>query len=308
MKAGKIRKHAIVAALVFAASGAAAAELDGTLKKIRETGEISLGVRETSVPFNYQDDKQQYMGYSLDLCMLVADAVRAQLKMPDLKVKFTPTTAATRIPLLANGTTDMQCDGASNTVDRQKQVAFSPTVFITGNRFMSKKSDNIQKLEDLRGKTVVAMTGTTNIRQINELNKQHNLGMRIQGVTEHSEAFLMVDTGRAVAYAQDDIFLAGLIAAAKQPDQYVISETALSVDPYGLMLRRDDPAFKKIVDETLTAGFASGKVREIYKRWFESPIPPRGIDLNWPVSKYLDAAFKSPTDSPDPGHYAALVK
>lgn len=297
----------IVGAGVLAVA-AQAAELTGTLKKIEDSGSISLGVRETSVPFNYQDDQQKYHGYSLDLCLKVVDQVRKTLKRPDIKVVMTPTTAATRIPLLANGTTDMQCDGASNTAERQKQVAFSPTVFITGNRLLAKKSSNVHKLDDMKGKPIVSMSGTTNIRQISELNAERKLGMNVLTVTEHSEAFLMVETGRAVAYAQDDIHSAALIASSKRPGDYMISEESLSVDPYGLMLRRDDPPFKNVVDTAITDLFKSGEIEQIYKKWFMSPIPPKNINLNWAISDYLRAAIAHPTDSPDPQHYFDLVK
>jgi glutamate/aspartate transport system substrate-binding protein len=298
---------AIVSVGMLGAS-AHAAEPTGTLKKIKDSGRISLGVRETSVPFNYQDDKQNYHGYSLDLCMKIVDQVRKELALPNLKVDLTPTTAATRIPLLANGTTDVQCDGASNTADRQKQVAFAPTTFVTGNRLMSKKSSNVNKLDDMKGKPIVAMSGTTNIKQISQLNTERKLGMNILTVTEHSEAFLMVETGRAVAYAQDDIHSAALIASAKNPGAYVISQESLSMDPYGLMFRRDDPEFKRVVDKAIIDTFKSGEIQKIYSKWFQSPIPPKGVNLNWPMSDYLKAAIANPTDSPDPDHYFSLVR
>lgn len=304
-----IKKSNVFLAMVsigVLASSVQASELTGTLKKVKDSGSISLGVRETSVPFNYQDDQQNYHGYSLDLCQKVADLVRKELGT-DIKVVLTPTTAATRIPLLANGTTDLQCDGASNTVERQKQVAFSPTVFITGNRLLAKKSSNVNKLDDLKGKSIVSMSGTTNIRQIAGLNAERNLGMNILTATEHSEAFLMVETGRAAAYAQDDIFSAALIANSKSPADFSISEESLSVDPYGLMFRRDDPQFKEVVDRAITDLFKSGAIKEIYAKWFQSPIPPKGINLNWPMSDYLKAAISHPTDSPDPKHYFSLV-
>ncbi len=303
----------LVAAIALVCAGtfgtaSSAAELTGTLKKVKESGRISLGVRETSMPFNYQDDKQVYHGYSLDLCMKIVDEVRKELALPNVKVDLTPTTAATRIPLLANGTTDIQCDGASNTADRQKQVAFAPTTFITGNRLMAKKTSNINKLDDMKGKPIVSMSGTTNIKQISQLNAERNLGMNILTVTEHSEAFLMVETGRAVAYAQDDIHSAALIANSKNPGAYVISEESLSMDPYGLMFRRDDPEFKRVVDKAIIALFKSGEINAIYAKWFQSPIPPKGINLNWPMSPYLKAAIAQPTDSPDPAHYFSLVR
>lgn len=284
-----------------------AAELVGTLAKIKQSGSISLGVRETSVPFNYQDDKQQYLGYSLDLCLKIVDQVRKELGASDIKVVMTPTTAATRIPLLANGTTDLQCDGASNTAERQKQVAFSPTVFVTGNRLLARKASKIGKLDDMKGKPIVSMSGTTNIKQIIALNNERKLGMNVLPVTEHSEALLMIETGRAVAYAQDDIFSAALAASAKNPADFAISEEALSVDPYGLMFRRDDPQFKAVVDKAIVDLFKSGEIKTIYAKWFQSPIPPKGINLNWPMPVYLEAAIANPTDSPDPQHYFDLV-
>lgn len=305
-------RHTWKAALVLIGVGAAApsgqaTELAGTLAKVKQSASISLGVRETSVPFNYQDDKQQYLGYSLDLCLKIVDEVRKKLGSPDVKVVYTPTTASTRIPLLANGTTDIQCDGASNTADRQKQVAFSPTVFVTGNRLLARKASKIDKLDDMKGKPIVSMSGTTNIKQIFALNAERKLGMNVLNVTEHSEALLMLETGRAIAYAQDDIHSAALAATSKTPADFSISSEALSVDPYGLMFRRDDPQFKAVVDKAITDLFKSGEINKIYAKWFQSPIPPKGINLNWPISAYLQAAIDNPTDSPDPDHYFALV-
>jgi glutamate/aspartate transport system substrate-binding protein len=302
-------KHGLVVlATVVIGSTAFAQELTGTLKKVKESGSISLGVRESSIPFNYQDDKQKYLGYSLDLCLKIVDLVRKELSLADLKVNLTPTTTATRIPLLANGTTDLQCDGASITVERQKQVAFSPTYFITGNRLLAKKASSINKLDDMKGKPIVSMSGTTNIKQITELNAERKLGMNVLSVTEHSEGLLMVESGRAVAYVNDDIHLAALISSSKSPADFVISNESMSVDPYGLMFRRNDPDFKKVVDKAITDVFKSGEIEKIYIKWFQSPIPPKGINLNWPISEYLRAAIANPTDSADPEHYLALVR
>ncbi len=294
-------------AVLLSGAPVGAQAYEGTLAKIQETGQITLGVRDTSAPFNYQDDNQQHVGFSLDMCMLIVDQVRKVLKDTDVEVEMTLTTAASRIPLLANGTTDLQCDGASNTVERQKQVSFSPTIFITGNALLTKKASNVKTIDDLKGKPVVAMSGTTNIKQIAELNKEKNLGMNILTATEHNEAFLMVETGRAVAYAQDDIYEALLIANSKSPDDYTISDT-MSVDPYGLMFRRNDPEFKAVVDEAIIDSFKSGKYKEIYNKWFESPIPPKNVNLNLPISKVLQAALDNPSDSPDPDYYFSLVK
>lgn len=304
----RLKKIALISIISCAMIGSVHAQSAAdTIGKIKENRSISLGVRETSVPFNYQGDDQKYIGFSLELCLKVVDELRKQLGGSEIKVVMTPTTAATRIPLLANGTTDMQCDGASNTADRQKQVSFSPTVFVTGNRILSKKSSNIDNIDDLKGKPIVVMSGTTNARQIAALNTERNLGMKILSVTEHSEALLMVETGRAAAYAQDDIYLAALVAGSKNPNDLTISKEALSVDPYGLMLRRDDPQFKALVDKAITDLFRSGEFKTIYAKWFQAPIPPKNVDLNWPVSVYLQAVIDKPTDTPDPQYYVDLV-
>src|SRR5215467_9501237 len=181
-----------VAALAVVTIPAAAQELTGALKKIKDSGAITLGHRESSVPFSYYDDRQQVVGYAMDLCNGIVDAVKANLKLSKLEVKLQPVTSATRIPLLANGTTDLECGSTTNNLERQKQVSFTITHFVTANRFVSKKAANLKKLEDLKGKTVVSTSGTTNIKQITELNTEKNLGLNILPAKDHAEAFLMV--------------------------------------------------------------------------------------------------------------------
>jgi glutamate/aspartate transport system substrate-binding protein len=308
MSRGILKFAFILAGAGMMAGAGQAAELAGTLAKVKQSGSIALGVREVSIPFSYQDDKQQYHGYSLELCLKIVDQVRKELGQPGIKVVLTPTTAPSRIPLLANGTIDIQCDGASNTVERQKQVDFSPTIFITGNRLLAKKSSKIDKIADMKGKTIVAPAGTTNIKQVLALNNERKLGMTVLTVTENTEALLMVETGRAVAYAQDDIHLAALAANAKNPADYTLSSELLSVDPYGLMFRRGDPPFKAVVDKAITDLFKSGEIKKIYAKWYQSPIPPKGINLNWPMQDTLEAAIANPTNSADPQHYFDLVK
>ena len=292
-----------VAATCLLAGPAFAQELTGTLKKIKETGTITIGHRESSVPFSYYDDKQKVVGYAMDLCLRIVDAVKNELKLPKIDVKLNPVTSATRIPLMANGTIDLECGSTTNNLERQKQVSFTITHFVTANRFVSKKADKLNKVEDLKGKTVVSTSGTTNHKQITEINAQKNLGMNILTAKDHAEAFLMVETGRAVAFVMDDILLYSLVAGAKSPKDYVISANALSVEPYGIMLRRDDPAFKKVVDGAMTAVYKSGQINSIYDKWFLKPNPPRNNNLNVP----MDAAFKKviakPTDSGDPAMY-----
>src|SRR3989440_5063666 len=223
----------MIATAIFATSPALAQDLTGTLKKVKDTGTITLGHRESSLPFSYYDDKQQVVGYAMDLCARIVEGVKNNLKLAKLETKLNPVTSATRIPLMANGTIDLECGSTTNNLDRQKQVAFTITHFVTANRFVSKKASNLKSLNDLKGKTVVSTSGTTNIRQATELNGQKNLGMTILPAQEHTEAFLMVDTGRAVAFFMDDILLYSLVASSKNPSEWTISADALSVEPYG---------------------------------------------------------------------------
>ncbi|MDB5763571.1 MAG: gltI [Herminiimonas sp.] len=288
------------------AGAAQAQELTGTLKKIKDTGTITFGVRDSSIPFSYLDDKQSYQGYSIDLCMKAATAIQKQLGLTSLNVKMVPVTSATRIPLISNGTTDLSCDSATNNLERQKVVAFAPTMFITANRLLAKKSSNIKSLQDMKGKTIVSTSGTSNLKQITALNGERNLGMNILTAKDHAEAFLMVETGRAVAFAMDDILLASLAASSKSPNDYSITQEALSVEPYGLIERRDDPAFKKAVDTALINVYKSGEINKIYAKWFLSPIPPKSINLNVPMSPELKAALANPTDSGEPAAYAIV--
>jgi glutamate/aspartate transport system substrate-binding protein len=294
------RTIALLAALVFA-SGAAAQE--GTLKKIKDSGSITIGHRDASVPFSYYDDKQQPVGYSMDLCARIVDAVKSELKLPNLKVNYQLVTSANRIPLMANGTIDLECGSTTNNLERQKQVWFSITHFVTANRFVAKKSAKANALKDLKGKTVVSTAGTTNIKQVTELNGQQNLGMNIISANGHAEAFQMVETGRAVAFVMDDILLYSLVAQARSPKDYEISKDALSVEPYGIMLRKDDAAFKKVVDAAMVDTYKSGAIKGIYEKWFQKPVPPKNINLNLPMSDQFKKVVAKPTDSGDPEAY-----
>src|SRR5918994_3296797 len=238
-----------IAVLGLVAEPTVAQELTGTLKKVKDSGSITIGHRESSVPFSYYDDKQQVIGYAMDLCRKIADAVKKELKLDKLEVKLNPVTSATRIPLMANGTIDLECGSTTNNAERQKQVAFTNTHFLTASRFVAKKASKLDKIDDLKGKPVVSTAGTTNIKQLNEANTQRNLNVNIISAKDHAEAFLMVETDRAAAFVMDDILLASLVAGSKDPSAYAISSDAFSQpEPYAIMLRRDDPAFKKVVD------------------------------------------------------------
>jgi glutamate/aspartate transport system substrate-binding protein len=285
------------------ASPTPAQDLTGALKKIKETGAITLGHRESSVPFSYYDDKQQVVGYAMDLCYRIVDAVKSELKLAKLEVNLNPVTSATRIPLIANGTVDLECGSTTNNLEREKQVSFTITHFVTANRFVSKKAANLKTVEDLRGKTIVSTSGTTNIKQITEINGQKGLSLNILAAKDHAEAFLMVETGRAAAFVMDDILLYSLVASSKAPADYVISADALSVEPYGIMLARGDAPFKKVVDEEMISTYRSGAINAIYDKWFLKPIPPKGINLNVPMSASFKKVVASPTDSGDPAVY-----
>ncbi len=287
-----------------AAAQAQVQDAAGTLAKIKRTGVITLGVRDGSIPFSYLDDQQQYQGYSVDLCTRIVEAVQKHLGMA-VKVVMNPVTSANRIPLMANGTIDLECGSTTNNAERQKQVAFAPTMFVIGSRLLSKKSANINSLADLKGKTLVATAGTTTLKQMTMLNAERKLGMNIVVGKDHPESFLMMETGRAAAEANDDILLASQVASARNPGDFVIGREALSVEPYGIMMRRGDPAFKAVVDAALVQLYRSDEFPRIYRKWFQSPIPPKGINLNFPMPEPLKAAIAKPTDSPDPAAYAA---
>jgi len=294
----------VAAALALAvAQPAASQELTGTLKKIKDTGTITLGHRDTSIPFSYYDDQQRVVGYAMDICMRIVDAVKAELKLQNLDVKLNPVTSATRIPLMANGTIDLECGSTTNNLERQKQVAFTITHFVTANRYVAKKASNINKLADLKGKTVVSTSGTTNIKWLTEENQKQNLGMNIIPAKDHGEAFLMVESGRAAAFFMDDILLYSLVANSRNPSEWVVGSEAYTVEPYGIMLRRDDPAFKKIVDNAVTQLYKSGQINAIYEKWFQKPVPPKGVNLNVPMSAQFKKVVANPTDSGDPAAY-----
>jgi glutamate/aspartate transport system substrate-binding protein len=292
---------------LIGASSAAAEELTGTLKTIKETGAITLGYRDASIPFSYLDDDHKPIGFAIDICLKIVDAVKAELRLDKLDVKFNPVTSATRIPLLANGTYDLECGSTTNNAERQKLVAFTNTHFLTASRFVSKKASNLNSIDDLKGKTVVSTAGTTNLKQLTEVNAARNLGVAIVPAKDYAEAFLMVETDRAAALVMDDVLIAGFVAGSKDPTAYAISSDAFSrPEPYGIMLRRDDPAFKKIVDAATAAVYMSGEGQKLYDKWFMSKIPPKGLNLNTPIGPELKLEFAKPSDSPDPDSYKAM--
>ncbi len=300
-----MRKLAVLSLLSLAlVLPSAAFAQTGTLAKIKETGTITIGYREASAPFSYLDDNQKPVGFAIDICMKVVDAVKKELKLPNLKVEMTPVTSSNRIPLMANGTIDLECGSTTNNVDRQKQVAFTNTHFLTASVFVAKKSANLHSIADLKGKTVASTAGSTNIGQLTKVNAEQNLGITIVPSKDHPEGMLLVETGRAAAFVMDDVIIAGLVANAKDPSLYAIGSEAFSKpEPYGIMLRKDDPSFKTLVDATTAQVYKTEGVA-LYNKWFMKPTPPKGINFNLPLTPAFKKALENPSDSPDPASYA----
>jgi glutamate/aspartate transport system substrate-binding protein len=291
-----IRLIALVVVSAALVALGAAQELTGTLKKVKDSNGITLGHREASIPFSYYDDKQQVVGYSHELALKVVDALKAELKAPDLKVKLIPITSANRIPLVTNGTVDLECGSTTNNTERQKQVAFSNTIFVASTRLMTRKDSGVKDFPDLTGKTAVTTAGTTSERLLRKLNEDKKMRMNIISAKDHGESFLILETGRAVAFMMDDILLYGEVTKAKRPDEWTVVGTPQSYEAYGCMMRKDDPQFKKLVDGALARVMTSGEIDKIYKKWFQSPLPPKGLNMNVPVSPELAKLYKNPND------------
>lgn len=298
-------KKSFAVGMIMAATAvwAMPSQAEGRLDKIKETGEITIGHRESSIPFSYLDDKQNPVGYSLDICAGVIETLKTKLDLPNLKVKYVPVTASTRIPLVSNGTVDLVCGSSTNTAERQAQVAFTPTTFVTATRFLAKKDSNVNELSDFKGKTVVSTAGTSNIRWLTAQNDTDNLDLRIIPTKDHAEALLTVENGRALAFFMDDVLLASLVATSRNPDEWMISETAYTVEPYAIMQPKNDPEFKDAVDSAIKEMMANGNVATLYDKWFLQPIPPKNVNLNLPMSEQLKKVIATPTDSPDPEQY-----
>ena len=283
-----MKKLAITAAIATALSAAAVlpaqAQESLTLKKIKDTGTITLGHRESSIPFSYYDDKQQVIGYSHELMLKAVEGIKAELKLAKIDIKLMP------------GTIDIECGSTTNNLERQKQVGFSTTIFVIGTKLMAKKTAGINDFADLVGKNVVTTAGTTSERLLRRMNEEKKMGMSVISAKDHGEAFLTLETGRAVAFMMDDALLYGEMAKAKRASDWVVVGTAQSKEAYGCMLRKDDPAFKKVVDAALTKALTSGEAEQIYAKWFMNPIPPKGLNLGMPLSEEMKAAFKAPND------------
>lgn len=275
-----------------------AQQIDGTLKKVKETGAITLGIRESSFPLSYLNAEQKPIGYHIDICNRISDAVKAKLALPKLEIKHQAVTSQNRIPLVVNGTVDLECGSTTNNIDRQKQVAFAPTTFVTNVRMAVKKASGITDLDNLGGKLVATTTGTTSVQLMRSHEKGKNIDFREVYGKDHADSFLMLETDRAVAFVMDDNLLAGLIASSKAPNDYALVGSALSVEPIAIMLRKDDPQFKALVDDIVKSMAKSGELGKLYTKWFMSPIPPKGVNMNFPMSEPLKALMANPNDNP----------
>jgi len=282
----------------LAATPAFAAELTGTLKKVKETGTLTMGIRESSYPLSYLDDKQQPIGYHIDVCNKIVAAVKDQLKMPGLKIQQQPVTSQNRIPLVSNGTVDLECGSTTNNEARQKQVSFAVTTFVTNVRMAVKKASGITSLDQLNGKPVATTSGTTSVQLMRSHEKGKHINFKEVYGKDHADAFLLLETDRAVAFVMDDNLLAGLIATSKKPSDYALVGEVLNVEPIAVMVRKDDAQFKKLADDTIKGMMKSGELNRLYAKWFMSPIPPKNVNMNFPMSEKLKDLIKNPSDAP----------
>jgi len=289
-------KLAIVLVALGIGAAVSAQELTGTLKKAKDTGTFTIGYRESSIPFSYLDDKQQPIGYAMDLCMKVFEAVKTELKMPNLKLGLQSVSSSNRIPLLQNGTIDLECGSTTNSVDRQKQVAFGPTYFVINVSAAVKKSSGIKSMADLAGETISTTSGTTAVPLLKQYEKTKNAEIKEIYGKDHAESFLLLTQDRVAAFVMDDILLAGQIANSSNPGDYMILPESLRTEPYSMMLRKDEPQFKALVDKTIDAVMMSSEINKIYAKWFTSPIPPKGVNLNFPETPAIKDAFAHPND------------
>jgi glutamate/aspartate transport system substrate-binding protein len=295
----------IALAMVNSVGPAMAADGGGRLDKIRESGAIVLGHPETSVPFSYLDADQKPVGYSVEICQLIAESVKTALKLPTLEVRYNATTSATRIPLLANGTIDLECGNTTNMVARHEFVAFAPTTFVAQVVLMARKDGGVDPNDPatFRGKSIAAQAGGETFKVISRLNAAGNYGISVVPTNDTAQTFLMVESGRAAASAQDDGLAYAAVASSKHPADFVIGTRGLEAAPYGIMEPKDDPEFKKVVDAAVLDAMTSGKIVALYDKYFTKPIPPNNLNLNYPMSDVLKHALEHPTDSGDPEAY-----
>ncbi|MBI3451415.1 MAG: amino acid ABC transporter substrate-binding protein [Rhodospirillales bacterium] len=275
-------------AAAIAAAPASAQEDSFVLKRIKERSAINIGHREASIPFSYIGSEGKPIGYSIDLCMKIVDRIKETLETPNLAVKFVPVTGQTRIPLMANGTIDLECGSTTNNLTRSKQVDYLAITFIAGTKLATKKNSGIKEIEDLKGKTIAVPLGTTNEKAIKSIVEEKKLDVKIVNVKDMPQGWLALETGRADAFATDNVLLYGLISKAKNPEQYEVTGRFLSYDPYGIMIPRHDSTFRLLGNTVLADLMRSGEINALYDRWFN----PGLTDIRMPLENTLKTAFE----------------
>lgn len=303
IRAVRITRLALVAlgltAILPAMHATAQTAESAALSRILSTGKVVIGHRQGELPFSYMVG-EEVVGYTTDICLRIVDEIRDHLKLERLDVQYIPVTAATRFVYIKSGKIDLECAATTNNAERRELAEFAFPHFVTSTRFVSRKADGIRTIRDLAGRSVAATTGTINVEQLNALNRSMNLNISVLLSREHSDAFAQVESGKASAFVMDDILLAGLVASSANPQEFVISDEALSrPEPYGIMMHHGDMAFKTIVNEALRKIYTSGEIMKIYDKWFMKPVPPAGTNMNLPMSAELRERFLSPQEYRD---------
>lgn len=288
-----MKKQLMILALAAFAAGGAMAQGNDTLAKIQSTGKVVLGTRDSSAPLAYTLGNGKYVGYHVELCERVLHMIA-----PKATIEYTVVTSQNRIPLVQNGTVDIECGSTTNNEAREKEAAFAVTTYVTEVRTAVKANSGITSVAQLNGKTISTTTGTTSVQTLRKNERAKNIDFKVVYGKDHSDSFLMLESGRADAMVMDDNILAGLIANSKDPKNYKIVGEVLSVEPIAIMFRKDDPKFKKAVDDALISMMKSGEVTKIYNKWFMSPIPPKNVNVNLPMGQTLKNLIEHPNDKP----------
>ena len=267
-----------------------------TLTRIRDTQTITIAYREASLPFSYLDDNKKPVGYAVDLCLKIVDAVRRELKLSQLSVAYLPVTSSSRIPAIVDGKADLECGSTTNNAERRKQVAFTIPHFVAAARMLVRTDSGIKNWSDLRGKRVVTTKGTTTTKLLNDRDKVRALSLKLIESNDHADSFAKVEKGEVEAFTMDDVLLFGLRANAKDPSNFVVVGDPLSVEPYAIMMRKGDAPFKTMVDREMGRVISDGELAKLYDKWFKQPIPPKGLNMNMPMGYLLRDTLRFPTD------------
>ncbi|WP_342130451.1 amino acid ABC transporter substrate-binding protein [Hydrogenophaga sp. OTU3427] len=288
----------VVTALLASTAALAQTPPPDTLKKIKDSGSVTMGVRESSGSLSYTLGDGKYVGYHIDICHKVLSDVQKQLGLAKLDIKYQPVTSQNRIPLVQNGTVDLECGSTTNNATRQKDVAFAVTTFVEEVRIAVKANSGITSIAQLNGKSVATTTGTTSVQTLRKNERATGVDFKELMGKDHADSFLLLESGRADAFVMDGAILAGNIAKAKNPADFKIVGEVLSVEPIAIMIRKDDPAFKKAVDDSVKAMMKSGEVAKLWTKWFEQPIPPSNTKVGMPPNENTKAAWANPNDKP----------